>query len=240
MRRAVVLVVDDNPQMAMIVAMALETAAFDVLVAHDGATALNLLNTTRVDLVVLDITMPAMDGLTVLGIIRTRWTHLPVMFLTGRDSPDDVVAGLERGADDYVVLPFHPRELTLRAKALVRRAGRDDRVIRNGKLTIDLAGREAYLNGRRLELSDLDFVVLSILGRNRGTPVKWSDLWERAWQTVDLHGAYDVVKSQIYRLRMKLAAVDPGTVYIRTIRGVGYLMPVLGEGGGGEGDDGLT
>ena len=114
------LVVDDEPQMTIIVEFALQTQGFTVLTAHDGATALHLLRTHSVDLVVLDVMMPTMDGLALCQRIRAR-SEVPIMLLTALAQRDDIIAGLEHGADDYVTKPFHPREVALRAQALVRR-----------------------------------------------------------------------------------------------------------------------
>src|SRR2546426_9479923 len=125
----VALVVDDEPQMTAIIEFALETQGFSVLVAHDGATALQQLRSHAVDLVVLDVLMPTLDGLTLCGRIRAR-SDVPIMLLTALSQHDDVIAGLEHGADDYVTKPFHPREVALRAQALVRRRRGPGNVLR--------------------------------------------------------------------------------------------------------------
>ncbi|MFC6022206.1 response regulator [Plantactinospora solaniradicis] len=111
----VALVVDDEPQMTIIIEFALQTQGFTVLTAHDGATALHLLRTHPVDLVVLDVLMPAMDGLALCERIRAR-SEVPIMLLTALAQHNDVIAGLEHGADDYVTKPFHPREVALRSR----------------------------------------------------------------------------------------------------------------------------
>ena len=110
------LVVDDEPQMTAILEFALQTQGFTVLVAHDGANALQLFRSRSVDLVVLDVLMPTLDGLTLCERIRAR-SDVPIMLLTALNQHDDVIAGLERGADDYMTKPFHPREFALRAQA---------------------------------------------------------------------------------------------------------------------------
>jgi DNA-binding response OmpR family regulator len=224
------LVVDDEPQMTAILEFALETQGFEVLVAHDGATALNLLRTKPVDLVVLDILMPALDGLTVCERIRGR-SDVPVMLLTALNQHDDVIAGLEHGADDYVTKPFHPREVALRAQALVRRRRDADAPLRVGDLTIEPSTRTAVLAGQRLDLPYTEFKLLAQLAAHRGTPQSWRGLLRDVWGTTDLIGGRDVVKSTIYRLRARLASVSTpgvdGTGYVQTVRGVGYVMPDL-------------
>ncbi|MEV0585885.1 response regulator transcription factor [Nonomuraea sp. NPDC050310] len=229
---SVALVVDDEPQMTMIVAFALETQGFTVHQAHDGATALNLLRTRQVDLVVLDVLMPSMDGLTLCRAIRARH-EVPIMMLTALAGPDQVVAGLECGADDYVVKPFHPREVALRAQALVRRGGGGAKTIEAGPLTLDLVEHVAIVGGRRLELPFTEFKLLAHLAGRRGTPVSWQDLLRAVWGTTALRGGRDVVKSAIFRLRSRLAEAGQDAVAIKTVRGVGYVMPTDADGNAG-------
>jgi DNA-binding response OmpR family regulator len=221
------LIVDDEPQMTAILEFALQTQGFTALVAHDGATAMHLLRTRDPDLVVLDIMMPAVDGLTLCRWIRAR-SEVPIMMLTALGQHEDVIAGLEHGADDYVTKPFHPREVALRAQALVRRR-RDGATarIQVGRLRIDPAERTVTLAGRRIDLPYTEFKLLSHLAARRGVAQSWQDLLRAVWGTADLTGGRDVVKSTVYRLRARLTAggdVD-GSRYLRTLRGVGYLMP---------------
>jgi DNA-binding response OmpR family regulator len=220
------LVVDDEPQMTAIVEFALQTQGFTVLTAHDGATALHLLRTHAVDLVVLDLLMPTMDGLTLCRRIRAR-SDVPIMVLTALNQPEDVIVGLEHGADDYVTKPFHPREVALRALALVRRRRDTGAVIRVGELVIDPTERVVTVAGRRLNLPYTEFKLLAHLAARRGKPQSWSELLGAVWGTNDLIGGRDVVKTTIYRLRARLAAAGDYDGYIQTIRGVGYLMPDL-------------
>ncbi len=227
------LIVDDEPQMTMIIGYALETQGFSVLVAHDGATALHLLRSRDVDLVVLDVLMPAMDGLTLCERIRAR-SDVPIMLLTALAHHDDVIAGLERGADDYVTKPFHPREVALRAAALIRRR-ETGTVLRVGALVVDPAARSATLAGQRLELPYTEFKLLLHLATHRGNPQSWQDLLRAVWGTTEILGGRDVVKSTVYRLRSRLTGDGDGVTYVRTIRGVGYVMPDLPPSAGDPG-----
>jgi DNA-binding response OmpR family regulator len=220
------LVVDDEPQMTAIVEFALQTQGFDVLIAYDVATALMVLRSRLVDLVVLDILMPTLDGLTLCERIRAR-SEVPIMLLTALSQPEDVIAGLEHGADDYVTKPFHPREVALRAQALVRRRRDTGTIVQVGELTVDPTARTAVLAGRRLELPYTEFKLLAHLAARRGTPQSWQDLLREVWGTADLIGGRDVVKSTVYRLRARLTAAGDRTGYVQTVRGVGYLMPDL-------------
>jgi DNA-binding response OmpR family regulator len=218
------LIVDDEPQMTMIIGYALETQGFTVLAAHDGATALNLLRTRAVDLVILDVLMPAMDGLTLCERIRARW-DVPIMMLTALSQHDDVIAGLEHGADDYVTKPFHPREVALRALALTRRRREPPGTVTVGGLTLDPAGRSAALTGQRLDLPYTEFKLLLHLATHLGQPQPWPELLRAVWGSTEILGGRDIVKSTVYRLRSRLAAVPGGAGYVRTIRGAGYVMP---------------
>jgi Response regulators consisting of a CheY-like receiver domain and a winged-helix DNA-binding domain len=230
---ATALVVDDEPQMTAIIEFALETQGFTVHTAHDGATALHLLRTHPVDLVVLDVLMPRLDGLTLCERIRAG-SDVPIMLLTALSRHEDIIRGLEHGADDYVTKPFHPREVALRAQALVRRRG-DGQMLRVGELVIDPARHAVTLAGRRLELPFTEFKLLAHLAAHRGSPQSWRDLLRAVWGTADLAGGRDVVKTTIYRLRSRLAVVDGGAAYVQTVRGVGYLMPDLPPRPDGEG-----
>lgn len=222
-----VLVVDDEPQMTMIIQFALETQGLTVRTAHDGATALNVLRKHDVDLVVLDVLMPTLDGLTLCELIRAR-SDVPIMLLTALGQHEDVIAGLERGADDYVIKPFHPREVALRAQALVRRGkgGGEGTVLRAGPLVIDTAQQTVTVSGTRVELPYTEYKLLAHLALHRGTPQSWQTLLRAVWGTSALRDGRNVVKSTVYRLRSHLPANDAGG-YVQTVRGVGYLMPDL-------------
>jgi DNA-binding response OmpR family regulator len=218
------LVVDDEPQMTMIVGYALETQGFSVLAAHDGATALHLLRSREIDLVVLDILMPVLDGLSLCERIRTR-SDVPIIMLTALAQQEDVIAGLEKGADDYVTKPFHPRELALRAMALVRRRADRSAALRVGDLIVDPQTQTASLAGHRVELPYTEFKLLAHLAERAGIPQSWQALLRAVWGSDEIIGGRDVVKSTVYRLRSRLTVAGEGTGYVRTIRGVGYLMP---------------
>jgi DNA-binding response OmpR family regulator len=230
------LVVDDEPQMTMIIGYALETQGFSVLTAHDGATALHLLRSRAVDLVVLDVLMPAMDGLSLCKRIRAR-SDVPIMLVTALDRPEDAITGLEHGADDYVTKPFHPREVALRAAALVRRRRETGAVLRIGTLTIDPTARSAVLAGKRLDLTYTEFNLLLHLATRRGNPQSWRDLLREVWGASEVAGGRDMVKTTVHRLRSHLTGVADGAAYVCTIRGVGYVMPDLPPAEAGDTDD---
>jgi DNA-binding response OmpR family regulator len=221
------LVVDDEPQMVTIIGFALETQGFTVLSAHNGATALRLLRAHQVDLVVLDVLMPTIDGMSLCREIR-KDSDVAIMMVTALGQPEEVIAGLEHGADDYVTKPFHPREVALRAQALVRRSQANaEPALQIGRLRIDPTHHSASVAGRPVELPFTEFKLLTHLAVHRGTPQSWHTLLQAVWGAQNLAGGRDVVKSAIYRLRSRLAAVSDGTEYVVTLRGVGYLVPDL-------------
>jgi DNA-binding response OmpR family regulator len=222
------LVVDDEPQMTTIIEFALQTQGFTVHTAHNGATALNILRTHPVDLVVLDVLMPVLDGRELCRRIRTT-SDVPIMMLTALGQPEEIISGLEHGADDYVTKPFHPREVALRAQSLVRRSrgAKGEPALQIGGLRIDPTQHVASVDGQRLELPFTEFKLLAYLAEHRGVPQPWRTLLQAVWGVQNLAGGRDIVKSAVYRLRSRLAAVDNGTEYILTLRGVGYLVPDL-------------
>ncbi|MGH3865253.1 MAG: response regulator transcription factor [Pseudonocardiaceae bacterium] len=226
MKHTKVLVVDDEPQMTMMIGFALETQGFTVLSAHDGATALNIFRDHAVDLVTIDVLMPGMDGLSLCSRIRA-YSQVPIMMLTALARPEDAIAALKLGADDYVTKPFHPDEVRLRAKGLVDRsrgtvAGATMRV---GQLLINPTQHVVLFARQRIKLSFLEFRLLAHLATHRGTPQSWGALLREVWGAHDLAGGRDIVKSAAHRLRSQLATVDGAAEYVQTIRGVGYVMP---------------
>lgn len=226
--RATALVVDDEPQMTMIIGYALETQGFTVLSAHDGVTALNILRSHGIDLVILDILMPGMDGLSLCRHIRAS-SQVPIMVVSALDEHKHVITGLEHGADDYVTRPFHPREVALRAEGLVRRhrGAHAGTTMHVGELLIDTTQHIVLIAGQRIELPFTEFRLLAHLAAHRGRPQSWQELLREVWGAQDLAGGRDIVKAAVHRLRVRLAAVDSGAEYVQTIRGVGYLMPDL-------------
>ena len=208
-----VLVVDDEPQILMIMRFTLETAGFVVVCAADGAQAWSLFKQHPFDLVVLDLMIPAVSGVAV------------VMITALSDEPDRI-RGLEAGADDYVTKPFSPRELTLRAQALVRRwRGQRAPVLTNGDLVIDTASHRVHLRGSALDITDTEVRFLEVMARNIGRVVTYRDLLSQVWGTEDRSGGKDMIKTTAYRVRRALG--EEGRRYIHSVRGEGYTMPRL-------------
>ena len=224
-----VLVVDDEPQIVQLVRDYLEHGGFSVLVAADGVTALELARTRKPDLVVLDLGLPALDGLDVTRALR-REGELPIIMLTARDDESDKLVGLELGADDYVVKPFSPKELVARVRAVLRRAEglrTESDVVRVGdEVELDLARMEATVAGRRVDLTPTEFQLLATLARQPGR------VFTRAQLLDALHGvafeSYErAIDAHVKNLRRKIEPEPRAPRYLLTAFGVGYRFADL-------------
>lgn len=203
------------------VARALRQSAHAVDVAADGEEADAILKSTAHDLVLLDLGLPRLDGLEVLRRLRRRRSTVPVILLTVRDAPEERVAGLDAGADDYLAKPFNLSELEARVRALLRRANQGagpDLV--HGPLRLDMAGRRLYQDGEPLELSAREFAIVELLMLREGRVVTKQQISEHLFGWDDASSA-NALDAFVYRLRRKL---ESSGVDIRTIRGMGYLI----------------
>ena len=219
------LIVDDEPQILMIMRFALETAGFAVETAADGARAWEAFRANDFDLVVLDLMVPVVGGLALAERIRDV-SDVPIMMITALSDEPDRVRGLETGADDYMTKPFSPREFTLRAQSLVRRwRGRAPSVVRNGALVVDRAEHRVSLAGRLVEMPTTEVRFLEALASRVGEAVTYRDLLNLVWSTHDVSGAKDMIKMTAYRVRQALG--EEGRTYVKSVRGVGYSMPRL-------------
>lgn len=219
------LVVDDETQMLSIVAFALETQGIDALTARTAEMAWTILQREHLDLAILDVTLPGASGIDLCQRIRHE-SDLPVILLTARTAEDHRIAGLLAGADDYVTKPFSPRELALRAQAVLRRTRPrpTSELVCNGPLVIDPLSRQARIGTRILHLSDVEFRLLTALARRPGEVVSWHELLNEVWHTGEHVGCRDMIKSTVYRLRNHLRE---NRDWVTAVRGTGYLMPVL-------------
>ncbi|KAD3455980.1 response regulator [Arthrobacter yangruifuii] len=217
------LVVDDEPQMLDIVTFALETQGFSAVSAKDAESAWNLFRGRKFDLVVLDVMLPQASGLSLCRRIRET-SDVPVLLLTAKSGAQDRIAGLEAGADDYVIKPFHPRELALRAEALVRRsraAPAQSEVIVCGPLHVSQDA--ATVNGHYVHLSSLELRLLRRLASAQGQPVSFRDLLLSGWQIDEGPGGKEMLKTALYRVRKSLQSEGLPRA-IRAVRGVGYEL----------------
>jgi two-component system response regulator ResD len=214
-----VLVADDESRMRRLVADFLRREGFTILEAEDGKQALDMfLEDPRIDLVILDVMMPGLDGWVVCREIRKR-SHVPVIMLTARAEESDELFGFDIGADEYVTKPFSPLVLVARAKALMRRAqtgGGDLR--RFGVLEVDGAKHTVTVNGERVQMSPKEYELLTYFIDNAGCALGRDQILNSVWD-YDYFGDARTVDTHVKRLRAKLGAAAD---YIQTVRGVGY------------------
>jgi two-component system response regulator MprA len=214
-----ILVVDDDAAIRRMLARTLEAEGYAVESAGDGGAALAAIERLVPDVLVLDVAMPGLDGLAVSRAVRRRGLALPILMLTARDAVDDRIAGLDSGADDYLVKPFAPGELLARIRALLRRGREPGEVLAHGDIVLDMNGRWARRAGRELELSPREVDLLELLLRNRGQVVTRELAVERVWGGRGAVGSNSVDRYVSY-LRAKLG--EPGL--IDTVRGVGFVL----------------
>jgi two-component system response regulator MprA len=212
-----VLVVDDDPPLQRMLKRSLTAEGFTVTIAGDGGAALLAAERFAPDVIVLDVAMPTLDGLAVCRRLRGKGLPTPILMLTARDAVADRVAGLEAGADDYLVKPFAIQELVARLRALTRRGKPSDRLLAYADLTLDVSRRVATRAGRQLELTGRETALLELLLRQTGTTVTRERALDEIWD----HAAEpNVVDRYVTRLRRKLG--DPPL--IRTLRGTGFVL----------------
>jgi len=217
-----VLVVDDDPTTREVLQRYLTRAGLSVLEAADGVTALEVFRTGQPDLVVLDLMLPGMDGLDVCDRLR-RHSQVPIMMLTALGSESDRVVGLEQGADDYVVKPFSPREVTLRVQKLLERSlppGLGQRTLRDDNLVVDERSRTATLDGLDLDLTTREFDLLGFLLANPNQAFSRPELLERVWDWK--FGDDSTVTVHVRRLRAKIEVNPSRPLRLQTVWGVGY------------------
>lgn len=226
----VILIVDDEPRIRQLIREHLQFAGFDCLEAGDGGEALNVLEQSGADLVILDIMMPFMDGMTCLRQMRQRQLATPVIMLTARGEEYDKLAGLDGGADDYVVKPFSPRELVARVRAVLGRTMPKEREgggrYSFGDLSIDIASHSVRVAGRDVAMTPKEFDLLVFLADNRGLALTREKILQKVWN-YDYYGEDRTVDTHIKMLRGHLG---PCRDYIVTVWGVGYKFEPGADG----------
>lgn len=218
-----ILVVDDDPQILSMMKRGLTFAGYAVDLAETGEQALVIALDRPPSLVVLDVMLPGMDGVEVCRRLRSADRDLPILMLTAKGRVPDRVAGLEAGADDYLVKPFAFDELVARVRALLRRVGSatDDR-LRIGDLTLDPVTREVERGGRRIDLTTREYDLLEFMMRHQRQVLSRQMIFERVWGS-DFLGGSNLIDVHVMRLREKLEAEgEPRLVH--TVRGVGYSL----------------
>ncbi len=218
-----ILIVEDDKNISKLIKYNLDQEGFRCMASFSGEDALKILDKEPVDLIMLDIMLPGVDGLEVCRRVKQdkKLSNIPIIMLTAKGEEVDKIVGFELGADDYIVKPFSPRELNLRVKAVLKRmkpAGVEKDLLKAGKLTVDLSRHKVSIDKKEVELTNMEFKLLVILIQRRGRVQSRDRLLEDVWgmasvvttRTVDTH---------IKRLREKLGKTGDS---IETVRGVGY------------------
>lgn len=222
------LIVEDQRKMASYLKRALEEQGYAIDVAHTGREALDWTHVVDYELIVLDIMLPEMDGLTVCRILRDQGNRAAILMLTARDSVDDRVTGLDAGADDYLIKPFELKELLARLRALARRRTKaDTNILKVADLSIDTHTRVVMRGDKVINLTSKEYAVLMCLMREPERILTRTEIAESVWN-YDVHNHSNVVDVYIRNLRRKID--DPFDMkLIGTVRGAGYRLSAQGE-----------
>ncbi|MBS4208382.1 response regulator transcription factor [Bacillus sp. FJAT-50079] len=227
-----VLVVEDEPSIAMLLQYNLEKAGFSVITANEGNTGLQIAMEEKVEMIILDLMLPGMDGMDICKTLRQEKIKTPILMLTARDDEFDKVLGLELGADDYLTKPFSPREVIARVKAILRRSKMNEESIEDteektniqiGDLTVFPEKYEAELAGAKLDLTPKEFELLLYLANNQGKVLSRNQLLDAVWN-YDFAGDSRIVDVHISHLREKIEEDTKRPLYIKTVRGFGYKL----------------
>jgi DNA-binding response OmpR family regulator len=216
-----ILIVEDDHRLAASLRRSLIEARMAVDVVHDGEEGVAAASSTAYDAIVLDVMLPRLDGFEVTRSLRDRRVESPILMLTGRDSVDDRVAGLEAGADDYLVKPFALREVVARLRALTRRHLPNRKAeLQAGKVRLDTAAHTVKVDGNDVELTAKEFAILEYFLINQGRLLTRGQILEHVWD-YDFDGGRNLIEVYIGRLRSKLIQAGGGDPFV-TVRGSGY------------------
>lgn len=229
MDQQTILIVDDEQEILDMLKIFLQAEGYRVRQVTSGAQALGILSLEPIDLVVLDIMMPNMDGIQTCIRIRSEW-NVPIIMLSAKSQDVDKIVGLGTGADDYMVKPFNPLELIARVKSQLRRytqlnvpVTKSDSVITVDDLVIDVTTHEVTVDGQPVKLTPREFDILELLARNRGAVFSTEDLYTRIWHEQFMDSA-NTVMVHIRKIREKIEQNSRKPKYIKTVWGVGYKI----------------
>ena len=226
-----VLVVDDDREIVRAIAVLLEKEGYQVLKAYDGLQALELAVEKPVQLIIMDVMMPRLDGLSAVMKIRER-KNIPIIVLSAKSEETDKILGLSMGADDYVAKPFHPQELAARVKSQLRRyttmlgdihAGVSGDEIRNGRLTYRQSERTLYADGEPVRLTATETKIVELLMKNRGRVFPAEEIYRRVWEE-EAYAPENTVMVHIRRIREKIELNPKEPEYLKVVWGIGYKM----------------
>jgi len=217
---ATILIIDDEPNIIELVTAYLKAENYTIHTAMSGPEGLALARTLTLDLIVLDIMLPGLDGLELLQTVR-RESNVYVIMLTAKSEEHDKVLGLALGADDYLTKPFSPRELVARIKAALRRYGPSHQPFKFGRIRMDIEARQVWKDNQPIDLTAIEFDLLQVLIRHRGRVLSREQLIEQVWGH-DFYGETRVVDVHLGHVRKKIEDDTSNPTLIVTVRGVGY------------------
>ena len=227
-----VLIVDDEQEIADLVAVYLESEGYEVYKFYTAKEALACIKTTELDLAILDVMLPQVNGFTICQKIRKKYNY-PVIMLTAKDEEIDKITGLTLGADDYITKPFRPLEMVARVKAQLRRykrynpattAKEEEHILYHAGLTINIQSHECTLNEKKLDLTPTEFEILRILCQQKGKVVSSEALFHEIWKDEYYSKNNNTITVHIRHLREKMNESADAPRYIKTIWGVGYKI----------------
>ena len=233
MEKQKILVVDDDKEILFSLSKLLEYDGFEVVQARDGIEALEQLDKEKPDLILLDIMMPKLDGISALMKIRES-NHLPVIVLSAKTQDSDKVYGLTMGADDYICKPYNPAELSARVKALLRRfsawnemtgnkASVNERIC-NGGIVLDTASKQVEVDGEQVKLTATEYKIVNLLINNLSRVFSAEEIYERVWEDNIGYAVENTVMVHIRRIREKIEIDTKNPKYIKVVWGIGYKM----------------
>ena len=224
-----ILVVDDEPEIADLVELYLHNEGFQVIKCLSGKTAMEVIREKSLDLAILDLMLPDMDGFELCKLIREKYTY-PVIMLTAKVAPTDKINGLAVGADDYVTKPFTPLELVARVKAQLRRytrynsGSKEEKILTHLGLTMNIGMHQCTLNEKTLNLTPTEFTILQILCQKKGKVVSSEELFRSIWGEEYYSKNSSTISVHIRHLREKMGDSFEHPKYIKTVWGVGYQI----------------
>ncbi len=231
MKQQTILVVDDNKEIVFSLGKLLEYEGYQVLKAYDGLEALETLKDHTVDLILLDVMMPRLNGLSALMKIREN-NQIPVIILSAKTQESDKVSGLVMGADDYVEKPYNPAELTARIAAQLRRyhtwggsaPKAEDQQLVNGGVVLDKRTKKAIVDGEEVKLTATEYKILELLMENPGQVFSAEKIYERVWREMATGTVENTVMVHIRHIREKIEIDTKNPKYVKVVWGIGYKM----------------
>ena len=219
-----IMVVEDEESIRKFIKINLDREGYAVYEASSGEEALEIVQNEQIDIAILDVMLPGIDGFEVLKELRIKYPKMGIIMLTAKSQDTDKIMGLEYGSDDYMTKPFNPAELILRIKSLIRRLDFDSdnkNILEFGPFKLDLSSREFYKNNVKIELTRTEFAIIDLFMSNPGKAFDRDQILDIIWG-VDFSGDGKVVDVNIRRLRSKIEEDPSKPIYIETIWGIGY------------------